>query len=152
MNYFISTLFLVVGAGFLVLSQQLEGTPPVNNARFFPLMCATLLTVFSTLVLVRDAAARARTSITGSPSVETAPVRMLIPLGVSFGLALMINCIESVGFYPVTCAALLLLLLLGKVRNLLLLLGAPLVWCAAVYLIFERLLAVPLPGPFPGFG
>ncbi|RDI56793.1 tripartite tricarboxylate transporter TctB family protein [Microvirga subterranea] len=130
--------FLLLGLGAIVGAVQLQiGTPSEPQPGFFPFLGGVGLVVLSSLLLVQDWRGQ---SSGGEPFVE---VRR--PLLATVGFVAFVVMLDPLGYVLATAAlSVVLLLVLGVRLGLRSLLPAVLLSIGS-YLLFDRMLDVPLP-------
>ncbi|HEX2215749.1 MAG TPA: tripartite tricarboxylate transporter TctB family protein [Xanthobacteraceae bacterium] len=135
------SFFLLLGIGVVIGAVHLQlGTPSEPQPGFFPFLGGAALVLLSAILIIRDL--RARTNEAESWGQMRAPLLALA------GLVAFVALLRPLGYVPATAILTVVLLLVFEVRKVwVFALAVPIV-SAGTYLLFDRLLGIPLPpGP-----
>jgi putative tricarboxylic transport membrane protein len=135
-----------IAAGFILLTisilayltaAQFPTTGSETDPGTFPMLLSIILGGLTILLLIQTAVKRT------VDSDEHGPVRH--PLLSMAVILLYLLAVERVGFFIATPLIIVLFLLLSKIRNWILVVSLPIGLTLFIYVLFEKLLSVPLP-------
>lgn len=132
--------FIAVGIAllFYVMANQFKDIPVQDTGpAFMPQLYAGILVILAILLFINSIKAKdnSKSSSTNSKLVF---LTMLL-------ITLLISLIPVLGFYIVTPLAVVAFLLMCKEKNLFILIGLPLGIVLFIYVLFQKLLLVPIP-------
>lgn len=129
---------VAIAAGFIVQAPQGRSFHPVDlGSAFFPRVISAILVVLILAHVVTTLGGRGRRETTTG-----VPWRLVVPMGVAI---VAYPLLWELGYLPVTAAFVIVTMLAAGVRSWVSLAGAAVIYTAASYWVFERVLYIPLP-------
>jgi len=132
--------FIAVGIAllFYVMANQFKDIPVQDTGpAFMPQLYAGILVILAILLFINSIKAKDNSKSSSSNSKLVFLTMLLITL--------LISLIPVLGFYIVTPLAVVAFLLMCKEKNLFILIGLPLGIVLFIYVLFQKLLLVPIP-------
>jgi putative tricarboxylic transport membrane protein len=135
------SLFFLLGLAAAIGGVRLDlGTPSEPQPGFYPFLAGILLMGLSVLLIVQD--------IRGRSDGAEPFLQLKAPLLALAGLVAFVALVRPLGYVPATAMLTVALLHVLEVRRLWVYLLAAIVVPIGTYLLFDRLLSIPLPsGP-----
>jgi putative tricarboxylic transport membrane protein len=132
--------FIAVGIAllFYVMANQFKDIPVQDTGpAFMPQLYAGILVILAILLLINSLKAKG-TSKNNSSNSKLVFITMVL-------VALLVSLIPILGFYIITPIAVVAFLLICKEKNPFILIGLPLGIVLFIYVLFQKLLLVPIP-------
>lgn len=138
-NLVSSMIAILIAAFFFIMTFQFkEINVQDTGPAFLPRLYAGILVILAILLFINSYKSKTPKNEDTSTNFKLVFITMVLMIG-------LISLIPIIGFYIATPIAVFIFLKIFKQKNLFLLIGLPIGIVVCVYLLFQRILLVPLP-------